>query len=166
MTRLRSKRHKRARVTTSEKHRTTKTNQSVAGIFKTISDPISVDLFKNISETGSDSEDLMSKMRISRRQYYSRLSDFTRNGMVVRKDGKNHRTTFGGVVHHTLMTVEKAFVNYYNLKALDSIGLYSGIPREEHKKIIDTLIADPDIRNILSSVKNQDVIEKGLLLET
>jgi hypothetical protein len=165
MTRLRSKRHKRARVTTSEKHRTIKTNQSVASIFKTISDPISVDLFKNISETGSDSEDLMSKMRISRRQYYSRLSDFTRNGMVVRKDGKNQRTTFGGVVYHTLMTIEKAFVNYYNLKALDSIGLYSDIPREEHSKIIDTLIADPDIRKILSSVKNQE-IEKGLLVES
>jgi DNA-binding HxlR family transcriptional regulator len=163
---LRSKRQKPARVSVSKKQRTVKANQSVASIFKTISDPISVHLFKSLSENGSDSADLMSTTGISRRQYYSRLSDFTRHGMVVRKDGKNNRTTFGRVVYHTLMTVEKAFVNYYNLKALDSIGAYSDIPREEHNKIIDTLITDSDIRNILLSVKNKDAIEKGLLLET
>jgi hypothetical protein len=148
----------------SKKHTTIKTNQSVASIFKTISDPISLGLFKDISETGSDSGDLMFKTRISQRQHYSRLSNFTRNGMVVRKGGKNHRTTFGRVVYHTIITIEKAFANYYNLEAIDSIGLYSTIPREEHSKIVDTLITDPELRKILFSVNNKGVIEKGLLL--
>jgi hypothetical protein len=159
-------RNKSPRIKTAREDRTKKSTQSVASIFKTISDPISVELFKNISETGSDSEDLMRKNRVSRRQYYSRLSNFTRNGLVLRRDGKYHRTTFGRVVYHALMTIEKTFVNYYNLKAIDSIVLNSSIPREEHNKIIDTLITDPDIRKILVSVKDKDVIDKGLVLES
>ncbi|MGC1927513.1 MAG: hypothetical protein WA667_00945 [Candidatus Nitrosopolaris sp.] len=112
-----------------------------------------MELFKSISASGSDSSDLRSKARLSRRQYYSRLSNFTRNGMLIKKNGKNYRTTFVRVVYHTLMTIENAFVNYYKLKAIDSIVLYPDIPQEEHKKIIDTLITDPDIRQILFSLK-------------
>ena len=51
------------------------------------------------------------------------------------------------------MTIDKAIVNYYKLKAIDSIGLYNDIPHEEHEKIIDTLITDPDIRQILFLLK-------------
>jgi hypothetical protein len=72
--------------------------------------------------------------------------------MVVRKNGQNYRTTFGRVVYHALMTIEKAYANYYSLKAIDSIGLYGSIPREEHNKIIDALITDQEIRRILFSV--------------
>lgn len=149
-----SKPHKSPGITITKDHRTKKSNPSVASIFKSISDPISVELFKNISETGSDSEDLIRQTRVSRRQYYSRLSNITRNGMVVRKNGKYYRTTFGRVVYYALMTIEKTFVNYYKLKAVDSIGLYGSIPAEEHNKIVESLITDPDIRKILVSVKN------------
>jgi len=156
---------KRAGITNSKEHHGSKARESVASIFNTVSDPVSLELFKNISETGNDSVDLMSKTKLSRRQYYSRLSKFIRSGMVVRKRGLNHRTTFGRVVHHALITVEKAYVNHYNLKAIDSIGLYASIPREEHNKIIDALITDQDIRKILFSVKDR-AIENQLLLET
>jgi len=127
---------------------------TVAGVLKTISDPISVELFKSISAEGSDGSVLRSKTKLSRRQYYSRLSSFTRNGMLVRKNGRNYRTTFGKVVYHTILTIENAFVNYYKLKAVDSIGLSYDIPQEEHKKIIDNLITDPEIRQILLTRKN------------
>jgi hypothetical protein len=127
---------------------------TVAGVLKTISDPISVELFKSISAEGSDGSALRSQTKLSRRQYYSRLSSFTRNGMLVRKNGKNYRTTFGKVVHHTILTIENAFMNYYKLKAIDSIGLSYDIPLEEHKKIIDNLITDPEIRQILLTKKN------------
>lgn len=135
--------------------RTRKTESpTVASVLKTISDPISLELFKSISEEGSNSSDLRTKTRLSRRQYYSRLSNFTRNGMLTRKNRRNCKTTFGRVVYHTLMTIENALSNYYKLKAVDSIELYHAIPQEEHKKIIDTLITDPAIRQILFSRKN------------
>ncbi len=126
-------------------------NMTLASVLKTISDPMSMELFKSISEAGSNSSDLRSKTRLSRRQYYSRISNFTRNGMLTKKHRRIYRTTFGRVIYHTLMTVENALSNYYKLKAIDSIH---AIPQEEHKKIIDTLITDPDIREILSSTKS------------
>ncbi|MGB8934269.1 MAG: hypothetical protein WCC17_04090 [Candidatus Nitrosopolaris sp.] len=149
---MRSKQHKTTRIKIPTAARTTKTKSlTVASILKTISDPISVELFKSISATGSDSSDLRSRTRLSPRQYYSRLSNFTRNGMLIKKNGKKYRTAFGRIVYYELMTIEKAIVNYYKLKAIDSIGLYNDMPQEEHKKIVDALITDPDIREILSS---------------
>jgi hypothetical protein len=134
--------------------RTTKTESlTVASVLKSISDPICLELFKSISEEGSNSSDLRSKTRLSRRQYYSRVSNFTKNGMLTKKNSKNYRTTFGIVVYHMLMTIENALSNYYKLSAIDSIELYHAIPKEEHKKIIDTLITDPEIREVLLSRK-------------
>ena len=124
---------------------------TVVSVLKALSDPKSVELFKRISGAGSDSSELKSTTRLSPRQYYSRLSNFTRNGMLIKKNGKKYRTAFGRIVYYELITIEKAVLNYYKLKAVDSIGLYNDMPHEEHKKIIDTLITDPDIREILSS---------------
>ncbi len=152
---LRSKQEKTARNKTPTEARIAKTKGiTVANVLKSISDPISVELFKTVSVAGSESSALRSKTKLSRRQYYSRISSFTRNGMLVRKNGRNYRTTFGKVVYYTLMTIENAFVNYYKLKAIDSIGLSFDIPQEEHKKIIDNLITDPEIRQILSTRRN------------
>lgn len=163
---MRSKRDKANRIKIHQEGKATRTSKTiVASVFKTISDPPSLELFKCISEAGSDSSDLMKKTRLSRRRYYSRLSAFTKNGIVIKKNKKNYTTTFGRVVYHTLMTVENAFVDYYKLKAIDSIGLYSDIPEEEHKKIIATLITDPNIREILFSIKDKHVIKNGMLIE-
>ena len=57
--------------------------------------------------------------------------------MLIKKNGKQYRTTFGRIVYYELITIEKAILNYYKLKAIDSIGLYNDMPHEEHKKIID-----------------------------
>ena len=153
--RLKSKQDKTVRNKTMTDDKMIKSKGlTVAGVLKSISDPISVELFKSISTQGSDGSALRSKTKLSRRQYYSRLSCFTRNGMLVRKNGRNYRTTFGKVVYHTILTIENAFANYYKLKAIDSIGLSYDIPQEEHKKIIDNLITDPEIRQILLTKKS------------
>jgi hypothetical protein len=127
---------------------------TVPSVLRSISDPISIELFKSISNEGSDGSSLRDNTKLSRRQYYSRLSAFMRNGMVARKQGRNYRTAFGRIVYHTILTLDNAFANYYKLKAIDSIGLAYDIPLEEHKKILDNLIADPEIRQILSARKN------------
>ena len=129
---------------------------TVPSVLRTLSDPISIDLFKAIAIEGSDGSTLRNSTKLSRRQYYSRLSAFMKNGMVARKRGRNYRTAFGRIVYHTVLTLENAFTNYYKLKAIDSIGLAYDIPLEEHKKILDNLIADPEIRQILSARKSQN----------
>lgn len=127
---------------------------TVPDVLRTISDRISIDLFKAIAIEGSDGSTLRDSTKLSRRQYYSRLSAFMKNGMVARKRGRNYRTAFGTIVYHTILTLENAFTNYYKLRAIDSIGLAYDIPLEEHKKILDNLIADPEIRQILSARKS------------
>jgi hypothetical protein len=124
---------------------------TIPSVLRTVSDPISIELFKAIAAEGSDGSTLRNSTKLSRRQYYSRLSAFMKNGMVTRKRGRNYRTAFGRIVYHTILTLENAFANYYKLKAIDSIGLAYDIPMEEHKKILDNLIADPEIRQILSA---------------
>jgi hypothetical protein len=124
---------------------------TIPSVLRTVSDPISIELFKAIAAEGSDGSTLRTSTKLSRRQYYSRLSAFMKNGMVARKRGRNYRTAFGRIVYHTILTLENAFANYYKLKAIDSIGLAYDIPVDEHKKILDNLIADPEIRQILSA---------------
>jgi hypothetical protein len=136
----------------TESRKTEPKGLTVACVLKSIADPISVELFESIS-AGTDRSVLISK-NLSLRQYYSRISNFTRNGMLIKKKGKNYSTTFGKIVYHMLMTIENALTDYYKLKAIDSIGLYHDIPEEEHKKIIDKLIADQDIKQILLSRKS------------
>jgi hypothetical protein len=149
---LKSKQERIARMKTQTEGRMTKTKSiTVASVLKTISDPLSVELFKYILEVGIDSSDLRSKSRLSRRQYYSRLSNFIRNGMLIKKNGITFRTSLGRIVYHVLMLIENALMNYYKLEAIDSIGLYLDIPQEEHKKIIETLISEPNIKQILFS---------------
>lgn len=131
--------------------RTKSLGVTIPSVLRTVSDPISIELFKAIAAEGSDGSTLRTSTKLSRRQYYSRLSAFMKNGMVARKRGRNYRTAFGRIVYHTILTLENAFANYYKLKAIDSIGLAYDIPVDEHKKILDNLIADPEIRQILSA---------------
>jgi hypothetical protein len=64
--------------------------------------------------------------------------------MLIKKNGKKYRTAFGRIVYYELTTIEKAILNYYKLKAIESIGLSKDMPHEQHKKIVDALITDPD----------------------
>lgn len=80
--------------------------------------------------------------------------------MLIKKNGKIYRSSLGRIVYHVLMMVENAFTNYYKLKAIDSIGLYNDIPQEEHKKIIETLITDPHLKQVLYSIEVQNIIKK------
>jgi predicted transcriptional regulator len=152
---LRPKKDKIARIKIlTQPKMTTPKSLTVACVLKSIADPISAELFQSISAEGSERADLISKKNLSLRQYYSRISNLTRNGMLTKKNGKNYRTTFGKIVYHMLKTIENAFTDYYKLKAIDSIRLYHDIPQEDHKKIIDKLIADQDIKDTLLARKN------------
>jgi predicted transcriptional regulator len=152
---LRSKQDESARIKIlTESKMIEPKSLTVACVLKSIADPISVELFQSISAEGSERSDLISKKNLSLRQYYSRISNLTRNGMLIKKKRKNYRTTFGKIVYHMLKTIENAITDYYKLKAIDSIRLYHDIPEEEHKKIIDKLIADQDIKDALLTRKS------------
>ena len=72
--------------------------------------------------------------------------------MVKRTRGKYSLTTLGVIVYYAQEIIGKAVDQYWRLKAIDSI-IASGngeLPQEQFHTIIDKLIANQEIKNILT----------------
>ncbi len=123
---------------------------SVVEILEAISDVKSLKLFNTIATKGGNSEDLSVQLKLSRKEYYSRMSRLMKTGVVKRKNGKHFLTAFGKVVYDAQVTIKKAVENYWKLKAIDSIDLSDEITVKERDKLIQTLLDDVEIREILS----------------
>jgi len=131
---------------------------SLANILSAISNENALAVFKTIADTKGDTDVLRTKLNISRKQYYSRMSGLLKAGLVKRKDGRYSLTIFGELVYDAAMTLEKAFNNnnYWKLKAIDSFEIAPGqgqsheLSIEERNKIIGTLLRDDQkIKDIL-----------------
>jgi len=123
---------------------------SVVEILEAISDVKSLKLFNTIATKGGNSEDLSVQLKLSRKEYYSRMSRLMKTGMVKRKNGKHFLTAFGKIVYDAQVTVKKAVESYWKLKAIDSIDLSDEITVKERDKLIHTLLDDVEISEILS----------------
>jgi predicted transcriptional regulator len=123
--------------------------QTVATVLKSIADDKSSELFRTVALEIIDSKNLKSKTKLTRKQYYSRLSRMTRVGLVRRKNGKYILTTFGKVVYDCQTTVENALKNYWKLKAIDSLQTSNELPKEEQQKLIERLLDNQEIKEIL-----------------
>jgi hypothetical protein len=134
-------------------HGNTKESASLSNILSAISDDKFLALFRTITvengDDGSDSEFLTSKIKLTRKQYYSRMSRMTKVGLIQRKNGKYFLTSLGKVVYNNLLIIESALSNYWKLKAIDSFEIVTA-PEEERNKIIDDLIDDCQIKDILA----------------
>ena len=124
-------------------------SENTAAVLKTIADDKSLELFSIVALEKIDSRKLKSKMRVTRKQYYSRLSRMTKAGLVRRKNGKYILTTFGKIVYESKVTIENALTNYWKLKAIDSLETSNEVPKEEQQKLIETLLDNEEIRGIL-----------------
>ena len=122
---------------------------TVDSVLASISDKQSLELFRYIAVTNGDSENLRTKINLTRKQYYSRLSRMTKAGIVKRKNGRHSLTAFGRVVYDAQTIIEKAVNNYWKLKAVDSLEMSEDLPKEERLKLIDNLLDNKDIKEIL-----------------
>jgi transcription initiation factor IIE alpha subunit len=122
----------------------------LANVLKSIADDESLELFRFIATNDSDSESLRNRTKMTRKQYYSRMSRLMKAGLIKRKTGKHTLTAFGRVIYDTQITIEGAINNYWKLKAIDSLELSDDLPLEERKKLIDNLIDNNGIREILA----------------
>jgi predicted transcriptional regulator len=129
-------------------------SHSVANVLRSISDDLSLDLYRTIAKSNNESgDDLLTKVKITRKQFYSRLSSLTKAGLVKRKQGKYSMTAFGRVVYDSERAIENAFNIYWKLKAIDSIGISNELPKEEYSKIVDALIDNYEIKDMLTGSK-------------
>jgi predicted transcriptional regulator len=134
-----------------------KSHTSAATVLRTIADDKSIELFTTVALETIDSKNLKKKTKLTRKQYYSRLSRMTSAGLVRRKNGKYILTTFGRIVYDSKVTIENALNNYWKLKAIDSLETSNEVPKEEQQKLIETLLENEKIKAIL---------EKGLSSES
>jgi hypothetical protein len=137
---------------------------NVANILRSISDTMSLNLYKSIAtSSGEKGEDLLAKTKITRKQYYSRLSNLTKAGLIKRKHGRYSLTAFGKIVYDSELAIENAFNIYWKLRAIDSIGISNELPKEEYSKIVDALIDNYKIKDMLT--KGDRIKDKASLVK-
>lgn len=125
---------------------------SVADVLKAISDKRSLALFRIVALTNPNTEILISKTKLTRKQYYSRMSTLMKTGLIKRKNGKYTLTAFGKLIYYNaLIIMENATNSYWKLKAIDSLEMSNDLPVEELKKIIDSFIDNQEIKDVLVS---------------
>jgi predicted transcriptional regulator len=99
---------------------------SIADILSCIRDEKALLTFKAIaSSENNDTDILITKLGLTRKQYYSSMEKLMDANLVRRISGKYHLTSFGKVIFSIQTKVEAdietAIKHYWELKALDSI---------------------------------------------
>jgi len=136
------------------------TSLTVADTINAISNDKSLALFNHIALEAGNSDNLKTRLGLTRKQYYSRMSDLINVGLVVRKNGKYFLTSFGKVVYEAQILIGKGIQNYWKLKAIDSIEtsyVHTQLPIEEYNRFIDTLVDGNDIKDILLKNHNNKI---------
>jgi hypothetical protein len=123
-------------------------------VLDAISDNKSLIVFKTIALGKPNSDIHISKMQLTRKQYYSRLSEFMKAGLVKQDIGKYTLTSLGKTVYDSLIIMETALENFWKLKAVDSLKVavttgHDSLSKEEHIKILNTLIDNEMIKKII-----------------
>ena len=134
---------------------------SVCDTLSAISNDKSLVLFNTIALAGRDSSILVKRLNLTRKQYYSRMSDLTNAGLILRKNGMYFLTSFGKVVYEAQELIGKAVQHLSKLKAIDSIE-FAEFPASELSKVIDTLIENSEIKEILISRQSNNKIENEI----
>src|SRR3989442_13012654 len=94
---------------------------SVENILRALSAGKSLVLLNTIALSNSESEILMSRLGLTRKQYYSRLSALTKAGLIKRRSRRYFLTSFGKIVYDAQLIIVKALENHWKLAAIDSI---------------------------------------------
>ena len=121
----------------------------LADILKAIADDKSLVLFNTIANAGGDTEILIGRLDLTRKQYYSRISALLKTGLISRKNRQYNLTSFGKIVYDAQLMIGRAANTFWKLKAIDSLETEHKLPADERNKIINTLIDNQDIIKIL-----------------
>jgi len=122
---------------------------SIANILSAIADDKSLVLFNTIAIAGGDSDILITRLDVTRKQYYSRISALMKTGLISRRDRQYMLTSLGKIVYDAQLMIGRAANTFWKLKAIDSLETEHKLPAEERNKLINTLIDNQDIIKIL-----------------
>ena len=92
----------------------------------------------------------ISNLKLTRKQYYSRLHNLIICGLIQKTNGRYRLTSFGKVIFDWHVVIRDTIAKeYWKLRAIDMLGS-SGIPDSERSKMMDTLIENEKLRQFLS----------------
>ena len=138
---------------------------SVESILQALAVDKSLVLFNTIALASTDTEILMKKLALSRKQYYSKMSALLRAGLIKRRNKKYFLSSFGKIVYDAQLRIGKALGSYWKLAAIDSFEMSSPNPHfpvEEYNRIIDSLMeGNSEIKNILLRYNDDNITIAG-----
>jgi hypothetical protein len=120
-------------------------------IFKKTSDEKTLILLNSIAISDGDRYISLKDMKLTTKQYYSRIAGLTNAGLIKRYKGKYSLTLLGKVVYESEMTIDKALTYYWKLNAIESVEMSAGatFPEGELTQLIDALIDNHQIKDVL-----------------
>jgi hypothetical protein len=127
---------------------------SATDIINAISEEKSLALFSSIAMQTKDSEDLITGLQLSPKQYYSRIYALMRAGLIKRQRSKYYLTCLGKITYNSYTSIQHAVDNYWKLAAIDSFEMSSdNISKDERADLINALIGNDDkIKTILFDI--------------
>lgn len=121
----------------------------IAAIFKALSNDHALSLLRAIAIERREPNVLRADLKLTSKQYYSRISALTKSNLVQKKGGMLSLTSFGKLVYESQITIEKGLEDLSKLKVIDSLGASSGLSKEERDNIVNILIQNREIKTIL-----------------
>ncbi|HJT46549.1 MAG TPA: hypothetical protein VJ729_00085 [Nitrososphaeraceae archaeon] len=121
----------------------------IAAVFKALSSEHALSLLRAIAIQRREPDVLRSELKLTSKQYYSRISALTKANLVQKKGGFLILTSFGKLVYQSHITIEKGLEDLSKLKVIDSLEASSDLSKEERDNIIDILLQNREIKTVL-----------------
>lgn len=135
---------------------------SVESILHAVSVHKSLVLFDSTALASSDTDILLNRLALTRKQYSSRMSAILRAALIKRRIKKYFLTSLGKIVYDAHLIIGKALGSYWKPAAIDSFEMSSPnphLPVEEYNGIIISLMeCNNEIKNMFLKYNNNDKI--------
>jgi len=136
---------------------------TVCDVLRVISDSNAFALFEAIENNNNNGNNkdcttklLLTKIQLTRKQYYSRLSEFIKIGLIKRTNGIYSLTTLGKIIHDAKTQLDSCINDYHwKFQIIDQLEKTSSkdnsLPKEEFTSVINALVSDSKMRDIITA---------------
>jgi hypothetical protein len=125
----------------------------IASVFKALSNAHSLYLLRAIATERREPDVLRADLKLTSKQYYSRMSALSKSKLVLKKGGTLSLTSFGKLVYESQVMIEKGLDDLAKLKVIDSLEASTGLSKEERDNIVNILLQNRELKTILEKKK-------------